>query len=164
MILVTHGIVGAAVALSAVGDIPLAGLLAFLSHFVLDAIPHWDYKINSLEEKENKEEMEIKNGINLYSDIMKVAFDGLLGISVPLIIVFLIGKKYFFIALLGSSLAILPDFLQALYFKTHTPLLHHFMRFHTYIHSRIRLDNRPIFGGVLQLLLVAITVVYMMSI
>ena len=43
--LMTHAIVGAAI-VGLVPAHPLLGLsLAFASHFILDALPHWDYPI-----------------------------------------------------------------------------------------------------------------------
>ncbi len=47
MILSTHAIVGAAIASFLPSHPTTAFVLGFASHFVLDAIPHWDYPIRS---------------------------------------------------------------------------------------------------------------------
>src|ERR1700747_2768240 len=47
MILSTHAIVGAAIASFLPSNPTIAFVLGFGSHFVLDAIPHWDYPISS---------------------------------------------------------------------------------------------------------------------
>jgi hypothetical protein len=45
--LTTHAIVGSAIA-SLIPTHPLLGIcMAFASHFLLDALPHWDYPIRS---------------------------------------------------------------------------------------------------------------------
>jgi hypothetical protein len=47
MVLTPHAVVGAAIA-SAFGLSPGASLLTgFLSHFLLDRFPHWDYELTS---------------------------------------------------------------------------------------------------------------------
>src|SRR5574343_554606 len=60
MILTTHGIVGATAAVVVTSIDPSAGMVvlgtvvAFDSHFALDAVPHWDYQLHSLpDEDEN---------------------------------------------------------------------------------------------------------------
>jgi hypothetical protein len=44
----THAIVGGAIA-SLISSHPLlAAVAGFTSHFVIDAIPHWDYRLRSI--------------------------------------------------------------------------------------------------------------------
>ena len=54
MTLTTHAVTGAVIAKLMAGN-PLLGLfLAFCSHFILDAFPHWDYPLKSHnEDKKN---------------------------------------------------------------------------------------------------------------
>jgi len=160
MILVTHGIVGASVALSVTGNPVLGGVLAFASHFVLDMIPHWDYQVKSLSQSNDAKEMFIKKGINLYTDICKVAFDGLLGLSVPLVITLLVLDNHLYIALIGATCGIIPDFLQAVYFKTHTKILEKFAILSIKLHTKIRFDNRPVIGLLMQSTLWIASIVY----
>lgn len=158
MILVTHGLVGGSVAL-ATGNVPLAIAVSFASHFVLDMIPHWDYSLPALDESNGPLSAYIKKS-HLLETFLKVGFDGLLGMSVPLLVGYIVGAPLHLI-FLGGAFAILPDFLQFVYFKTHTKLLHHFMKFHTWIHSTTRFDHKPVLGVTMQAILWVLSVVYM---
>ena len=104
MTLTPHAIVGAAIA-STIPDQPLLGFsLAFLSHFVLDAIPHWDYKLSSMtEDKANKINNNMKIGRDFYFDLLKIGPDFSLG----LILAYLL-----FANLVGALGAVFPDLLQ----------------------------------------------------
>ena len=51
MILLVHLLFGAAIG-SAVNNIWLAIILAFLSHFLLDLMPHIDYPLKNIEKKQ----------------------------------------------------------------------------------------------------------------
>ena len=48
MILITHAIVGGAIASLLPSQPALAVCAAFASHFAIDAIPHWDYPLRSI--------------------------------------------------------------------------------------------------------------------
>src|SRR6516165_2928546 len=79
MILSTHGIVGAALA-SFLPAHPIgAFIIGFGSHFVLDAIPHWDYPIKSRSvDPEIGAPMTFDRA--LLRDVVVIGSDGLLGI------------------------------------------------------------------------------------
>ena len=53
MILFCHLLVGAAIA-AKIQILPLALIFAFLSHYVLDFIPHWEYSIDNIFKKQWK--------------------------------------------------------------------------------------------------------------
>lgn len=74
MILIIHLLVGAAIA-SYIKPFPLALLLAFLSHFVLDFIPHWEYSIKNIQERKWS---------SSFPDFVKLAVDFTLGITIIL--------------------------------------------------------------------------------
>ncbi len=157
MILVTHGLVGGSVAL-ATGNPVFGAIAAFASHFVLDMIPHWDYHLPALDESTGPLGTYIKKS-HLLETFLRVGFDGIMGMGVPLVFAYIAGAPLH-IVFLGSGFAILPDFLQFVYFKTHTKLLQGFMKFHTAIHSTIRFDNRPVIGITMQAVLWALSIVY----
>ena len=94
MILFCHLLVGAAIA-AKIQIIPLALVLALLSHYVLDFIPHWEYSIDNILEKRWKKAK---------LDFLKGALDLCLGI----LIIFAILKNQPII-LAGAFLAVLPD-------------------------------------------------------
>jgi hypothetical protein len=176
MTLTTHAIVGAALA-SAVPTHPVVAFsLGFCSHFLLDAIPHWDYQLNSMEEnKENPMATDMKIGKSFFFDLCKIGADFLLGF----VLVFLffgswanrqscevakiclqstrnigIGTLIF-----GALGAVLPDALQFFYFKWRHQPLSALQKFHQWIHSKAELKNRPFFGISSQIILIIFVVV-----
>lgn len=136
MTLTAHAITGAALA-SLVPDQPLVGFaVGFLSHFVLDAIPHWDYKLNSKKEDTNNhmnDDMVINK--DFLKDILKIGFDGLLGLLLSLIVFNFYFKFSVFIVLSGAIGAMMPDALQFVYMKWRHEPLTSLQKFHLWIHA-----------------------------
>ncbi len=102
----------------------LAALAGLVSHYVLDAVPHWDEYLS----KEFKDKTEtgisfIKNKL-FWKEMAKVAIDILLGL---IIFYVLAGRDLDYgsaaLALTGIFFGILPDPLQLLYWLTKSPLL-----------------------------------------
>src|ERR1700733_12631073 len=82
--LTTHAIVGAAIA-SAIPTYPsLAIAAAFVSHFLLDAIPHWDYPILSDSVNPNVAAA-MKYDRALLADMLRIGTDAMLGIALALL-------------------------------------------------------------------------------
>ena len=79
MILSTHAIVGAAIASFLPSHPATAFVLGFGSHFVLDAIPHWDYPISSASVNP-KIGAPLTFDRGLLRDLALIGSDGLLGI------------------------------------------------------------------------------------
>ena len=136
MTLTAHAITGAALA-SLVPDQPLVGFaVGFISHFVLDAIPHWDYKLSSKKEDGNNhmnDDMVINK--NFIKDILKISFDGILGLLLSLIVFNFYFKFSTFVVLSGVIGAMMPDALQFVYMKwRHEPLIS-LQKFHLWIHA-----------------------------
>lgn len=94
MILLIHMLFGAAVG-SLIKSPPLAIILAFLSHYLLDLIPHKDYYLKDI----NK-----KWGI-LRSNILKILLDLCLGI----LFIFLFSHPPKLVIYVYAFFAILPD-------------------------------------------------------
>jgi hypothetical protein len=94
MILFCHLLVGAAIA-AKIQILPLAIILAFLSHYVLDFIPHWEYSVNNILSRQWRKSK---------FDFLKVALD--FGFGILLIFIF---SKTSGIILAGAFLAVLPD-------------------------------------------------------
>src|SRR5579872_4194563 len=108
MTLTTHALAGAAVATIFPAH-PVAGFFAgFASHFVLDAIPHWDYKLASVHDGEGTRKTELIMGPDLWKDVMKVSFDALLGFVLALLL-FGNGMSMAVAALAGAFGALFPD-------------------------------------------------------
>ncbi len=100
MILSAHLIAGAVIAVKS--SQPILGLLlAFLSHYLLDFIPHQEYSIRNIWEKQWEKS---------FFDFLKIGLDILLGI---IIVLFLI--KNLTLAFWGGFFGLIPDGLMVLY-------------------------------------------------
>ncbi len=118
MVLTPHSIAGAAIASFFKLNPFTAFFAGFLSHFFLDAVPHWDYKLKSeYKDLENPMNGDLIIGRDFYFDLVKIGFDALLGLSLAV---------FFFNFGLGVSLeivlagvigALAPDALQFVYTK-----------------------------------------------
>ena len=119
MILTCHLLVGAAIT-SKIKFLPLAFLLAFLSHYFLDFIPHWEYSLENIKERRWK---------NSFSDFLKLALDSSLGIF----LIFIFSKNRP-LAVVGGFFAILADGPTFINLIFPNKLLKIFENFHQKIH------------------------------
>ncbi len=101
MILLVHMLFGVAVA-SKIQNPFFAIILAFLSHYLLDAIPHVEYSIKKIKSNKFKE---------AWPDLLKILIDLFLG---SLLVWLLSGRE--FIAFIIAFFAIIPDGLTVLEF------------------------------------------------
>ena len=136
MTLTTHAIIGAATAKIFSFNPVLAIGFAFASHFLIDAIPHWDYLPKSFQKDSSNplnDDMVIGNGF--FKDFLKIALDAMLGVVLSLIIFFPESAYQFWIIFFGAGSGFLPDPLQFVYWKwRHEPFIS-LQRFHLWIHS-----------------------------
>jgi len=135
MILTNHAITGAALA-SLIPNQPLVGFsVGFLSHFVLDAIPHWDYNLESKKEDGNKMNDDLVINRKFAKDILKIGTDGMTGLLLAYFLFSFYMKVSVFAVLCGAIGAMTPDALQFVYMKwRHQPLVS-FQHFHIWIHT-----------------------------
>jgi len=132
MILSTHAITGAALATFVPAQPAAAFVLGFLSHFALDAIPHWDYPLRSpLIAPNNGAHMLLNRA--LVFDLVTIGFDALFGLLVA-VLLFATSGNYWAI-LSGVCGAMLPDALQFLYARFPREPLRAFQRFHEWMHT-----------------------------
>jgi hypothetical protein len=147
MTLATHAVVGGAVASLFPSHPIIAFVVGFLSHFVLDAIPHWDYKLLSAYINPNKVDK------NFGLDLLHVGTDMILGILITLLIWHPISVSQLEILFLGIFGGVLPDFLQFVYLRfPHQPMIL-IQKFHDFMHAKHELANRPLIGIFLQIIL-----------
>ncbi|HYC83020.1 MAG TPA: hypothetical protein VEB60_00520 [Candidatus Paceibacterota bacterium] len=156
MTLATHAVIGATVA-SAFPVSPLFGFLAgFMSHFVLDSIPHWDYHLaSSRKDEKNPLNNDLVMGRAFVSDLLKIGCDFALGFA----LVFAALKfghleDYWLSLYAGACGGVLPDFLQFAYMKLRREPLISLQRFHGWIHADLRLNDRPFVGILSQVLVI----------
>lgn len=131
MTLTTHAIVGTAAAhLFAINPI-ISFSAGFVSHFLLDAIPHRDYRIFSMRNQTDdpiNEDMIF--GKDFLIDTLRIGSDFILG----MLLAFLISMKFLPLELplifAGALGGIAPDALQFLYWKIRREPLTSLQKFH----------------------------------
>jgi len=121
MILTSHLLAGAAIG-SRVHDWWAVAALSMASHYLLDAIPHSQYKVRFLKSKSSRKEVIIdlfKIAVDFASGFFFVAFIGIKSLNFPYM-------------MFGMAMAVLPDFLQFLYYFQKNKLLEIFTQVHDY--------------------------------
>ena len=115
MILITHAIVGGAIASLFPSHSVAVVAAGFASHFAIDAIPHWDYPLRSISVGTGARNQLTLDGGRLW-DLSLIGFDALAGLALA---VYLFATPATVAAvLLGALAAMLPDplqFVQGLY-------------------------------------------------
>ena len=110
MIYTPHIIVGAAIG-ARTQDLGLIVIFAFLTHFIMDKLPHWDYAVRKGFEKFRKTK-KIKYFFWL---LVKISIDTIIGLLIVLIVVW---KNNLFdlwpFIVLGIFFSLLPDFVVTL--------------------------------------------------
>jgi hypothetical protein len=159
MTLTTHAVVGAAIASSMPNHLVFGFVLAFASHFVLDAIPHWDYRLSSHKTGGNdrmNDDMIMNK--NFFIDLTKIGLDILCGTLLALLVFTLYNPHLFWIPLIGVFGAILPDALQFVYWKwRHQPLIA-LQRFHLWIHAKSDFNDKPVAGIPFQIAVIVLVI------
>lgn len=159
MTLATHTIIGG-IAASFFPTHPEVGfIVAFASHFAIDAIPHWDYPLRAYElDKKNNMNSDIALDKRFAKDLINIGLDVLIGLLVSSYILMFIGKFSLPILIVGALGGIIPDALQLVYMKfRHQPLIS-LQRFHIWIQRDERLRGKPFIGTLLQIALIVIAV------
>lgn len=126
MILTPHLIAGAAIA-SQTNNLFLIAVISFFSHHLLDALPHWDYKIS------------FKKRLGISA--LKITADILIGIIFILTVFFISSKIDFFSLLklfLGAFFSILPDGFQFLAFMFPNKSFKSYLKFHRFFGSKYK--------------------------
>lgn len=115
-----HILAGAAIA-TRVSNPAYGFIFAFLSHYLLDFIPHWEYSIKNIAEKHWRKS---------FPDFLKIVLD-----SSAAILIITLFTKNLFLAFAGGFFAILPDGFAMLYyfFPKNRLLEKHHNIFHTKI-------------------------------
>jgi hypothetical protein len=158
MILVSHGIIG-----GAVGSLfPQNPLLAFfaglVSHFVFDAIPHWHYQVKSISSKADSPKGVFKVGWGLALDSFKICLDFFLGFLLAMLI-FGKGDYSDYSVFAGALGGVFPDAIMLLSFVWRNKIILAFQKFHSYVHTDVYLDSRPVFGPLTQIAAVLAVVI-----
>jgi len=166
MILASHIIaVSAIVAPLALKPLTIFNLAAIFfisvaSHYLLDLIPHWDYKLSLWDFKE-KGEKAILSKKNIIRDSVKIFIDFALGIIVGFWIIGLpVGFEGFFMIGLIIFASCLPDILQVSYiFWKKFPLIQ-LQKLHSIFHAKLKLNNQPVKGIAIQAIVLILIILF----
>lgn len=156
MTLTAHGIVGGAI-VSLMPAHPILGLcLAFASHYLLDAIPHWDYPIRS-PSVDPKIGARMRYDRALLADAIAIGTDGILGVALP--VALFATRESFVLIACGACAAMLPDLLQFAHARfPHEPLAS-LQHLHQWAHTSRSLAKQRVLGIVSQIAFVAALVI-----
>jgi len=138
MILSTHAIVGGAIASLLPSHPALVAVLGFASHYAIDAIPHWDYPLQSITVGRDADNRSLRRGRGLFLDLALIGFDACSGLALATWL--FATSATVWVIILGACAAMLPDplqFVQSLY--PHEPLKS-LQRFHHWMHAKRKLS------------------------
>ncbi len=124
--IITGALVGAAMQ-HPVGAV--AGGIA--SHYLIDAIPHWDYAINRIRTHKRISRETVV-------DFLKIAFDN--GAGFLVVYVMFEGTPLLWYGLIGGFFGLLPDVLWGLSLFVPNRLLRWHYRFHEFVHAKTHLS------------------------
>jgi hypothetical protein len=134
MILSTHAVVGGAIASLFPSHPILVAVLGFTSHFVIDAIPHWDYPLKSISVKPNANNWALKINRPLFRDLALIGFDACIGIVLTLLL--FASPSTIGVVALGALAGMLPDALQIVHSLYPREPLGTLQQFHRWIHTK----------------------------
>lgn len=148
MILTTHAVVGAGMSAVFPDNPAMVFVAAFVSHFLIDAAPHWDYRIFSLVKNENNRlDDEIKIGKGFYFDIARALLDAVSGVGIAVAVFHYYFGFSWTVVLAGAAAGCLPDALQFFYLKTKKEPFRALQRIHLAVHSRNKFLKRNFLLG-----------------
>jgi hypothetical protein len=150
MILATHGIVAGALGKFFPGNPLAAFLVGYASHLVLDAIPHWQYKIysstlNAEKKIHGKKDWDMVFGKDFIFDIARISVDFFAGLLIPFVFfnIAMDNSASYLSIIAGSFGGMLPDGLQFIYAKfKHEPMIT-IQKIHDFAESREHLVRTP---------------------
>lgn len=152
MSLSTHIVMAVAVSVPFLKN-PLASFfIGFVSHFLADAIPHWDWLPRSLNiGNGNAMNIGVKRDYRLiFWDVMGVFLDSLIGIVLVLIVKYPLTDFTLLWGMLAAAFGgILPDGLQFIYFLYKKEPLASLQKFHFWMHTKIRIPHEKVLKGIL---------------
>lgn len=158
MTLATHIVIAAAIAKPLTGNPFIGFFIGVLSHYLSDAIPHWDYRLHSVRDKTPDtppEALHTWSYDTILTDIRNTAIDFSLGFGVALLFFWPVTLRDFLYVLLVAIGGVLPDFLQGVYYTRKAGFLKPLQTFHDIMHTSIKLGHYPLIGIPFQALIFA---------
>lgn len=151
MILTTHILIAAVAAKPlAASNAISAFFISLISHFLTDAIPHWQYHLKSVTGDGIDPS---RKGVS-FNDYLRVGTDALIG---SLILFYILNPAsltdfiFWAAVILGG---VLPDFLQFLYIISKSRFLKPLSDFHRFVHSKTKIKIPTLLGIPLQIIII----------
>jgi hypothetical protein len=111
----------------------LAAIAGFASHFAIDAIPHWDYPLQSIVVGKGADNRSLRLNRTALTDLAIIATDAGAGLALALWLFATPASAW--VVGLGAVAAVLPDPLQFVHSLFPKEPLNMLQRFHGWIHS-----------------------------
>ena len=135
---------------------PLAAFAAgFMSHFVLDAVPHWHYHMRSIRRNGNPMDNYWIFDATFLRDLFFIGIDAGAGIVLTLCAAYALPPDQQLAIVFGAIGGIMPDALQLLYSMFRNSPLRHLQRFHVWVHQGRHLNDQLLLGIGSQLFILA---------
>ncbi|MEI6494606.1 MAG: hypothetical protein WCO03_00915 [bacterium] len=162
MTLAAHGVVGAALGKNVKANLLAVFVLAFVSHWILDAIPHLDYQLGSyVRDYGNRLNDDLVFGAQFARDLILIGGDILLGLIVSWFLFKKKGTKSALLApavLVGYGAAIFPDILHFVQMKLKVEPFNTIQRVHDFFHSSIQFRSGFWFANATELIPIIILI------
>lgn len=128
MILFFHIFIGAVIA-AKIGFLPLIIIFALLSHYLLDLLPHNEYSIDNIRQKNWKKSK---------LDFLKIFLDLAIGILFVSFVQYIAGVDYY-VLFVGAIASVFPDILTVLNFIFPDNII---LKYHIYLHRKIHIFSK----------------------
>jgi hypothetical protein len=151
MIITPHAIVGASISNIFQGDLVVAFVLAFLSHYLLDMMPHTDYDITGFMDKETRTVRSIFDDLRAATHLIFIFIDFIVA-AILCILFFVRGENSLYITLVGVFAALLPDFFQFMFYKFKNQPWIFFQKVHDRVHHLIKFEHNNVWGIIFQII------------
>ncbi|MDO8676363.1 MAG: hypothetical protein Q7K16_01790 [Candidatus Azambacteria bacterium] len=129
----------------------LAAIVGFFSHYIVDAIPHWDaYLSPDFDSRAKSKGVLFLKDKFLYKELSKVAIDIIIGLGVLSLMFFeTFELENITYAAIGVFFGVLPDPLQLLYLITNWRFLKPNHKIQIYLHTLIYKGKPSFWPGIL---------------
>ena len=166
MTLATHIVIAGAITRPIAGAHPaLLFLVSLASHYLADAIPHWDYDIRSVpdEHKQNPDAIRWNFSDRMFwKDVFRFGIDACIGFGMLLLFSWPESWPALFNIVLISAGSVLPDFLQGVYFTRKAEFLKPVKQIHGFFHTRLYLGPYPLIGIPFQALFFFLSIYFLL--
>jgi SNF family Na+-dependent transporter len=160
MILTPHAIVGATLANIFPDDPALGFGLAFVSHYVLDILPHTEYDIGNFYDKKTRTLNNIFKNKRTFVNFLFIVVDFIVAV-ILCVLLFVRSEKSAVVTFMGILGGLLPDFFQFMYFKFKGEPWKFYQNIHDKLHKIIKVKNEKFWGTFLQIIIpILILVIY----